>query len=195
MASKQKMDIDKKKVVTPEFRVSYPSVFEPKAFADQEPKYSLVCLFDKKTDLKAMKVAAMNAALDLWGSKEKFPKKMRWPFRDGNERQDTAGYTDTIFITASSKHQPGLVDHNVQAIIAPRDFYAGCYARAELIAFAYEKMGNAGVSFSLQNIQKLREGEKFGGRKNAEDVFSKVDDGSEDMDNYEESGDDNELGF
>lgn len=193
-----KMDISLKKVITPEFRVSFPSVFVPKSFEGQEAKYSIVMLFDKKTDLKALKAAAMNAAIEKWGSKEKFPKRMKLPFRDGSERADTPGYDGHIFITASSKTQPGLVNQSRQAILNDRDFYAGCYARAELIAFAYDKAGNVGVSFSLQNVQKLRDGDKFGGRKNAEDVFDSVDDGTDSEDSYSSSDDseeENSMGF
>lgn len=190
--SKDKMAIEKKKCITHEFRVSFPAMITPKAFEQQEPKYSLVMLFDKKTDLGkpangqavSMKQAAFNAATEKWGAKEKWPKNLRLPFRDGNERSDTPGYENTIFVTASSKVQPGLVDQGRRPILNERDFYAGCYARAELIAFAYDKAGNKGVSFSLQNVQKLKDGEPFSGRKNAEDVFDAVEDGSDDMENY-----------
>lgn len=193
-----KMDVQKKKVITHEFRVSFPAVLTPKAFEDQEPKYSLVMLYDKKTDLSkpatnkageplsmSMKQAVFNAATEKWGPKEKWPKNLRLPFRDGDEKSDTPGYAGMIFVSASSKQQPGLVNAQRQPILNERDFYAGCYARAELIAFAYEKMGNKGVSFSLQNVQKLRDGEPFSGRKNAEDVFDSVEDGSDSEESYE----------
>src|SRR5690606_26139673 len=105
----EKMDIEKKKVITPKFRVSFPNVFKPKAFEDQAPKYSIVMLFDKDEDIKAMRKAAFNAAIEKWGSKAKFPKGMKMPFRDGSEREDTQGYEDTIFVTASAKEdkRPG----------------------------------------------------------------------------------------
>lgn len=190
-----KMDISLKRVITPEFRVSFPQVFTPKAFEDQEPKYSVVMLFDKKTDLASLKKAAFNAAVEKWGSKEKFPKNLRMPFRDGSERSDTPGYEGTIFISASSKNQPGLVNGKREAILDQKDFYAGCYARAELIAFAYVKAGNKGVSFSLQNVQKLRDGTPFSGRKNAEDVFDAVEDDSDNAENYAGEEASSELGF
>lgn len=207
----EKMDVQKKKVITHEFRVSFPALFTPKAFEQQEPKYSIVMLFDKKIDLskpatnkagqplsESMKKAVFNAATEKWGPKEKWPKNLRLPFRDGSEREDTPGYKGTTFVSASSKIQPGLVNQLRQPILNERDFYAGCYARAELIAFAYDKAGNKGVSFSLQNVQKLRDGEVFSGRKNAEDVFDAVDDGSDDADSYPadaeaSTGDDDDI--
>lgn len=193
----EKMDIEKKKVRTPQFRVSFPHVFEKHGFKDQEPKYSIVMLFPKNTDLKDIKRAVHNAATEKWGAKEKWPKQMRMPFRDGNEKSDLMGYENTIFITASSKQKPQVIGRLKNADgDFPRlekedgEFYAGCYARATLIAFAYDTAGNRGVSFSLQNIQKLADGEQFSGRKNAEDEFDEVDDGSDDKDSYGDDSDD-----
>lgn len=186
----QKSDsIEAKKVVTPEFRVSFPAVFQPKAFEQQEPKYSTVMLFDKKTNLSGLKEAAKAAAVEKWGEdQKKWPKNMRKPFRDGDEKEDSVGYPGTIFVSASSKHQPGLVGPTLKPILSEKDFYAGCYARAELIAFAYDKAGNRGVGFALQNIQKLRDGEKFSGRKDPSTVFDAVEDDSDDEDSYGDDG-------
>lgn len=179
------------KVTTPEFRVSFPHVFKAHTgFEGQEAKFSLTMLFDKKkADLSKMKEAAFAAATEKWGPKEKWPKNLRMPFRDGNEKSDLQGYENTIYVTVSSKQKPGLVDNQVQPIISEDDFYAGCYARATLTAFAYDKAGNKGISFGLQNIQKLRDGESFSGRKRAEDEFEAVDDGSNNEDNFPSSDD------
>lgn len=197
--TKQKT-IETKKVLTPKFRVSFPAVFEPKSFQNQEPKYSVVMLFDKKsTDLAAMKKAVFAACLERWGVKEKWPKNLRLPFRDGDEKADQSGYEGTTFVTASSKQRPGVVDQKRNPIAKEdQTFYAGCFARATLIAFAYPKEGvkgiSPGVSFSLQNIQKLADGEPFSGRKRAEDEFDDVEDDADNQDNYKsDSGDD--LGF
>lgn len=147
-------------------------------------------LFSKSTDLKSLKNAAHNAATEKWGPKEKWPKNMRMPFRDGNEKGDLQGYEDMIFVSASSKLAPQVVSSKKVDGQFPRltkddeQFYAGCYARATLIAFAYDTMGNKGVSFSLQNVQKLRDGEAFSGRKNADDEFESVEDGSDNESSY-----------
>lgn len=197
----EKMDIAKKKVLTPEFRVSFPHVFEKHSgFEGQDAKYSIVMLFPKSTDLKELKRAAFNAAVEKWGPKEKWPKNLRMPFRDGDEKTDLSGYEDTIFVSASSKQRPQVVgnkkiDGQFPRLETDEEFYAGAYARATLIAFAYDKAGNKGISFSLQNVQKLKDGEAFSGRKNAEDEFESVDDGSDDEENYEAAVPDVEMGF
>ena len=179
-----KMDIEQKKCVTPEFRVSFPAVFTAKAFRDQPAKFSITMLFDKKTDLKELKRAATNALTEKWGPKEKWPKGLQMPFRDGDEKEDLQGYAGTITVSASSKTRPGVVDQKrAQIQETDQTFYAGCYARATLIAFAYDNL-KKGVSFSLQNIQKLRDGEQFGGRRDASDDFDEVEDNSDDVGSY-----------
>lgn len=186
--------IEKKKCVTPEFRVSYPNVFKPKAFNNGEPKYSLVMLFDKKTPLKEnLRRAAHAAAVEKFGPKEQWPKKFKMPFRDGDEEKPgTEGYENVIFVAASSKNPVGIVNQRREDILDQSAFYAGCYARAEVIAYAYDQQGNRGVGFALLNVQKLRDGKPFAGRKPAAAVFDEVKDTSDDEDSYDDSSDDDD---
>jgi hypothetical protein len=169
-------------IVTPEFRVSFPHVFAP-----QEPmqpggdsKYSIVMLFPKDADLSQLKAAANEALAREFGEdKKKWPKGLRNPFRDQGEKEKDGvlpeGYeAGAIFITATSKQKPGVVDANVQPILDSSQIYAGCYARASVRAYAYNKAGNAGVSFGLQNVQKTRDGESLTGRLKPEDEFKPV---------------------
>jgi len=173
--------------------VSFPHVFTAhRVKPTDEPKYQLTLLFPNNADLKELKRAANNAAIEKWGADEKkWPKAMKMPFRDGNDKEDMEGYKDQIFVYSSSKKMPGLVDHERNSITNEESFYAGCYARATLIAFAYDVSGNKGVSFSLQNVQKLGEGKPFSGRRKAEDDFDSVEeqssvDGANDEKNYAE---------
>jgi len=159
------------KVTTGKFRVSYAQVFTPRAIEEgQEPKYSLTMLFDKDDPaLDPLKKAAKDAAHAKWG--DKVPKNIRNPFRDGDEDSDQEAYKDKIFIRVSSKSKPGLVDKDRNAILEAEDFYSGCYARATVNSFAYDTAGNKGVSFGLNNIQKLADGERLDNRTAAEDDF------------------------
>lgn len=185
----KKDSVGEKKVLTPEFRVSFPSMFKAKSFNGGPEKFSLVMLFDKKSDLTKLKKAVSVAMTEKFGDKSKWPKNWKNPFRDGSEKADLQGYEGMTFVTASSKQKPGLVNNKVEPIIAESDFYAGCYARATVIAYAFDTAGNRGAAFSLQNVQKLRDGDAFSGRKSAEEEFDAVDDGSDDASNFEDSDD------
>lgn len=178
-------DLEKRRLITPKFRVSYPSVFEKTAYEDGTPEYSVTALFSKKIDLAPLKKAAIAAAKEKWGpDKDAWPKRIRWPWRDGDkEKPDSPEYEDTIFVKMSNKrNKPGLVTASNRIITDEEEFYAGCYARAEVVAYAYEKAGNRGISFDLWTIQKLGDGEAFSGRRNPTEVFEAI-----------ESDDDEEL--
>lgn len=177
-----------RKAMTPKFRVSFPQLFEPSAMDEtSKKKYAVTMLFPKDTDLSALE-DAYEAALEdgverLWKGKK--PKNLRSPFRDADEEDDymdKEGYKGHIFIRASSLDKPGVVDRDKVKITDPMEIYAGCYARATVVAYAYDVAGNRGVAFGLQNIQKLKDGEAFSGRMKAEDEFDEWEDENEDDD-------------
>ena len=170
-------------VLTPEFRVSFPSVFQSrKNDLNGKDEFSLVALFKKGQDLSALKKAAADAVEKKWG--KKVPSSLRTPFRDQGERAKTdddgneflpEGYDrGAIFISLKSTQRPGLVGPNLEEIIDSTEFYAGCYARAKIRAYAYDIKGNKGVAFGLVNIQKTRNGEPLTGRTKAQDDFSAI---------------------
>lgn len=190
---KQKMK-ELKTCVTPEFRVSFPVLFKAKAYKKQAPKFSIVMLFDKKTDLTALKRAAYHATVEKYGKdKTKWPRKFKMPFRDGDvDKPDVPGYENVIFITANATeaYPPGVVNQRLDPILNESELYAGCYARAQLYAYVYDEAGNVGVTFGLNNVQKLRDGKKFSGREDANKVFDAVEDvGMDDEENYEDDSD------
>jgi len=179
-----------RKILTPEFRVSFPRVLTPgRNFNDTEDEYSMTMLFDKKTDISEIKKLMQEAVTFRWPDPKTRPKDLKYPVKDGDSVAYD-GYPGCWAIRCASRMRPGLVDENVQAIISEDEFYAGCYARASITAYAYAK-GNNGVGIGLQNIQKLREGEPFAGRSNPTDDFGPPSDpGVNDPKNYQTGGQD-----
>lgn len=174
--------------VTPMFRVSYPNVFKPRMNdLNGKEEYSVMAIFPKGADLSALKEAAANAMAKKFGpDKTKWPKQYRSPFRDQQDRakEDEAGnlvmpeglVAGAIYLNLRTNQKPAVVDQNVQPILEEKDFYAGCYARAKIGAYAYDNKGNKGVSFGLQNIQKMKDGEPLGTRTRPEDDFKPIED-------------------
>lgn len=136
-----------------------------------EPQFAITLVFPKSTDLKALKQAAQAAAIRKWG--DKIPPNLRSPFRDGNiDKSDDATFADSIFITARTKQMPGLVGRDRQPLPDPAmDAYSGMQCRASITAFAYDQKGNKGVSFALNNVQKVSDGARLSGRKPADQDF------------------------
>lgn len=169
------------KVITGTVRLSYAHLFEPFAFNPEkdEPKYSVVLLIPKsdKATIKKIK-AAQKAALEQ-GKSSKFNGKIptNWSntLRDGDEEKDleeNPEFAGHYFMTVSARTRPGIVDRNVQPILDSTEVYSGCYARASINAFPYSVSGNKGVSFGLNHIMKVKDGDPLGGRSNAEDDFA-----------------------
>jgi len=186
------------KVTTPIFRVSFPDMFVAKAQTGDdgkpsgEPKFGLVGLFDeasqKTPEFKAMQDILRKAAIEKWGVEE--AKRLmgtstfKKAFRPGADKSHMEGYNgpNVVFASMTTKQKPGLIRADKSPITKDdqSDFYAGCYARATVTAYAYEKAGNKGVAFGLHNVQKIRDGESFSGRTEASDDFDEVDDWGED---------------
>lgn len=171
------------KMKTPVFRVAFPQVFEAKQINGQgKAKYSIAMLFDpdeiKKDDAQqklfnVMKSMVEVVAKEKWG---KVPAKLKKPFKKGDEQ--ISGKTDEIYdgfagmivINAASETKPGVVDQEMNPIIELGEFYGGVYAQATITCYAWSHpTGGKGISFGLQNIQKVRDGDSFGGGKSNPD--------------------------
>lgn len=165
-----------KAFTTPEFRVSYPSVFEAKADLQGDMFYSIQMLFAKGVDLSGFKAACEAIGKELGWEKGSY----KIPLEDGNIKYNedplkNASLKDMTTSKAKSKNRPGLVDRLRKDINTPNEFFGGCYARASLVPKSYIVMGKKGVSLQLENLQKLRDGEPFGRvAAAAADVFDSV---------------------
>ncbi len=163
------------KVLTPMFRASFLNVFKPRAsFEGKEPQYSVQMLFPKEADLAPLKKAVREVIVGTWGEdKTKWPKNLKTPFKDGNEK-NLESYANMTVVEARSKQKPGLVDKNRQEIIDADEVYSGCWMRATVNAYAYDVNGNRGVSLGLNNLQKMKDDTALSGKSNAKDDFDEV---------------------
>lgn len=174
------------RVVTGTVRLSYVKLFKAEPGPDGgEPKFSVQLLIPKTDNAtcSALRAAINQAIADKWGAKP--PKGLRDPLRDGDtdathsQRAECRGHW-VLNVSAKQDRRPGIVDADRNEILDPSQLYSGCYARAEINAFAYDSKGNKGTSFGINNVQKARkEGERLDGRKDAKDVFTDWDDEEE----------------
>lgn len=166
-------DTKTKGLLTPEATLSYPWLFTPQEGLDGgEPKYSASFIFDEEAqgtpEYEALRQAAAAVIREKWGAKP--PKNLRNPFRDDGEEK---GYPEgSTFIGARTKHAPGVVAWNLAPITDESEIYPGAIVRAQVSVFAYDVSGNRGVSFALDNVQKLRDGDRLDGRIAAKNAFT-----------------------
>lgn len=169
------------KVITgPDTRWSYANVWEPKSVNGATPKFG-VCLVVPKSDTRTIDriQAAIVAAYEEGEAKLKGNGKtvpalatLRTPLRDGDlERPDDDVYKDCYFINAKSANAPGIVDADCNPILNRSEVYSGVYGRASISFYVYNNSGNRGIGCSLNNLQKIRDGEPLGGKASAASDF------------------------
>jgi hypothetical protein len=170
------------KVITgPETRWSYVNAWEPKSINGGTPKYS-VSLIIPKSDTKtvekinaAIKAAYEEGAGKLKGNGKTVPPMaaIKLPLRDGDiERPDDEAYAGCWFVNANNTAAPGIVDADRQPILDRSEVYSGVYGRASISFYAFNSSGNKGIACSLNNLQKIADGEPLGGHASAEADFA-----------------------
>lgn len=173
-----------KVITSPETRWSYANVWEPKsAVKDGTPKYSVSLIIKKNDPCIARIKAAIQAAYEegadkLKGSGKEVPsfERVKNPLRDGDlERPSDEAYAGAYFINANNQNAPQIVDASRQPILERREVYSGVYGRASISFYAYNASGSKGIACSLNNLQKIRDGEPLGGRSSAEEDFAEED--------------------
>jgi len=162
-------------VTTGVMRASFANVVRPKPSMSDPAKleYSIVLIVPKSDPVvNILKAATKDAIAKKWPNK--VPGNLRNPVRDCSEK-DYEGFDDDCFyITCRTTDVPGVIDQAMTKITDPNVLYSGCFVRARIGAFGYDKAGNVGVAFGLQHVQKLADGPALTGRKPAEEVFGPV---------------------
>jgi hypothetical protein len=172
----------KTKVITgTDTRLSYFHGWDPISIKGGAEKYSVSVLIPKDdTETTEAIEKAIDAAIEeglaKFGGKKPNKAGIKLPLRDGDVERDDEAYQDHYFVNANSLTPPQIVDKSVKPILDRNEVYSGCYARVSLNFYAFNSNGNKGVACGLGNIQKIRDGEPLGGRTNAVDDFSTVDD-------------------
>jgi hypothetical protein len=172
-------------VITPKATLSYPHLDQPQKpqKPTDKPKYSATFVFAPGTDLSSLEKAVMAAGEEKWPGK--FAEMVRiqavrLPFRKDAEAK---GYpAGSIFVNTRSEQKPGAVySHAAPGSDKPatipddkirEELYPGAQVLGQIRAFSYDNSGNRGVSFALNNIQKIGDGERLDNRQAATEAFA-----------------------
>lgn len=168
--------------------------------------WSVNAILKDPADKKPFQKLFNDAAKKMWGDKAGTMVKHKSfgnPFKDGGEMMDREGNLYAGFEEGqvclklnTSQGAPGVVDRSNRKIvdkngatvtdkesgaqeeIEANAVYSGCWMRATFTAQAYDRSDGFGISFKLENLQKIRDDEKLGGggRAKAEDDFEPIDD-------------------
>lgn len=196
---KAKIDVEKLKLKTTEFRVSHPHIFKPSAMEGSKTEsYSIEMLFDKSTTkLSDIQRPLLFAAADKWGTdKADWPEPLQWAYRDGDKprmnkktkkmevKEEHKGMWVVRANSSADYQRPWVVGRDPKiALEDESELYPGCYARASLKAHPWEFGDKFGVKFILGGVQFIRDGKAIGGKRPAHEVFGVIegDDGEDDV--------------
>lgn len=181
------MEKPKTKVVIP-CRLSYAHIWKPGFNQDGTVgKYSTAVLIPKSDESsvnkirEAIKAAAIEGKSKVANKAGKIPPNLKTPLRDADEEgiEDEA-YKGHYFLNASSKTKPGIVynrkDENGRRIPVEdeSDVYSGCYCYVSINFYAFAVEGNKGIAAGLNNIMKIKDGERLSGGASADDDFGDI---------------------
>ena len=173
-------------------RLIFVNLLEPKAYSvGDTPKYSVVALIPK-TDAKT--INEINAIVNSLATGflqrsglPQLPGSYKLPLRDGDlEKPGDATFKGHYFFTASSnavtktggpKAAPGVVGLDLKPIIDPAEIYSGMYGHVGVSFYCFgERTGDKakGIAVGLNNVLKVKDGERLSGGPSAETDFSEV---------------------
>lgn len=167
------------KIVTGKVRFSFVHVFEPQEQqGGGDPKYSVTLLIPKSDTTTMGKIKqAMKEARDNFVARNganSLPANPTNTLHDGDGQRPSGDdfgpeCKGCYVITVSSKQKPVIVDAFRNEITDPKEVYSGCYGRASINFYGYNRNGKKGLSAGLLSIQKLSDGEPFGTVGSADD--------------------------
>lgn len=157
------------KVITNKCRASYLSWHTPREGLDGKMSYSVELLIPKSdVDGIAKIKAAMKSVLEKkFGDLSKV-KGLKNPLKDGDgPKTDGSPHADEyhghFYLRVKSVEKVGVIDLKGQEITNSMDFVSGDYCRASITASAYDSNMAKGVTFYLNNLQKVATGDSLGG--------------------------------
>jgi hypothetical protein len=176
--------------VTPEGRLSFPALFEPKApVKGAEPKYSATILIPKdghgvKEWIASLQQGVKDAVAAKWPNPENRPARLRLAIKDGDTAEFETGSSAGKLkcekypemqgcwcIQASSKNKPTILDIAGNPVFDKERVKAGYWVRMSFNLFAYDNV-NVGVSCGLNNLLVVRPDDVFGGKTDAKSDFA-----------------------
>lgn len=168
--------------------LSFPHLFASTASTNDkgETVYDVQFIIPKsqRDDVRALLLAIKKVGEAKWGANW---KKVRNPLRDGDgeagdltEDGTTKGekYPERLgcyFINARSYKPVGVYDRTRSPITNPDDIYGGCKGKIAITLYPYSTSGNHGIGVGLNGVQKVADGEAFGGgRPSVESMFDLI---------------------
>ena len=150
------------KIMIPNVRLSFPSLFHKAVFDGKETKFEATFLIDKNEQADKIKEikAAIDAAIKEGLKGAKLPAdKLCMKDGDGIEY---AGYAGCMSLKASSQKRPIVLNRDKTPLTEEDNkLYAGCYVNAIIELWAQNNQFGKRINANLLGVQFFKDGEPF----------------------------------
>lgn len=164
-----------KKMITPIGRLSFPYVFEKAKSMEEgkEGKYEITLLIPKSEDISELRKELERIGKEAFGAKFLGLEKLKSPpIRDGDDKGEGDPAFNHWIIRGKSSQRPLVVDALKNRVDSKDAIYGGAYGRLNITPASYSVPTQWGVTLYLNAVQKVRDGERFGGGGiSAEEAF------------------------
>lgn len=152
-----------KAFITPPFTANFAhQLLEAKALGDGAAHFSVTLALPKDHPYWAkLKNQLKEALVEKF---DKIPDKVKhWPIKDGDQVDWIPdGHNYVAFKRSENDGRPEVVGPDLQPIIDRSEIYSGMVCRASYRPGCWSNKFGKGVSIYLDNVQKLKDGEKIG---------------------------------
>lgn len=168
-------------------RLSYPALFRPKSYDNDDDKgnakYSASFIIDPTTAHGKKAIADCEDAIDeakfeKWGNKQPRLNDDKIALRDDKgDNTDNPEYEGMMYVSASNSKRPKVFDR-LREPLTDEDgvIYGGCYVNAIVRFWAQDNKYGKRVNASLEGVQFVKDGEAFGAAPLSDDAFDIIDD-------------------
>lgn len=153
-----------------------------------EPKHSGTFAFPKDHSAVAqIKKGFETVAKEKWGAKAVEVYTMlkagdKLCLHDGDAKADKEGYKGNLYLSASNKLKPLIIDGQKQPLDANSGKpYSGCYVNAEIELWAQDNKFGKRINATLRGVQFVRDGQRLagGGVSSADDYEAIPEEGAD----------------
>lgn len=177
------------KTTTPMGRIAYPYAFEKAKSLDpdKEGKYEVTLYIPKSENIDALLSEVNRVGKEAFGTKYVAQDKLKHPpIKDGDEKGGDHPAFNHWIVRGKSNSKPAVVKGDLSALTDADDLYGGCFGKLNLTPASYQIPSGWGITFYLNAVQKVKDGERFAGSSTSpEEMFeSFAGDSSMSMDDH-----------
>ncbi len=167
--------IKSKTVILHNVRLSFPHIFKRSVYNGVEGKFEATFLINKQ-DVKN-KAKIDKGIEDIYKQSNIRVQKDKICLKDGDDHhnKDYHGY----WYFKASTHDRPVVQNRNKTPLAEGDnvIYAGCFVNVSFVLWFQNNPHGKRINAGLNGVQFVKDGERFGGSRDASDDFEDLDEG------------------